>query len=861
MANFAYENLIANLSGGVRRERLDGRDYFVAPLSLVVPGILNGSRGPLLYTKEDAKKHAKAWDGSPIVVYHPTRNGKPISASDPAVVHIGVVKNSKFNDKVQAEAWIDVENAKDHDERVYDALVNGTPMEVSTGLGTDIEAVAPGTTLNGEFYTGIARNWRSDHLALLPDQTGACSLRDGCGLMINKVDKSDEPEMRTITLSLNEAEIKEETDKFIENLAKRAVKDVANCDDSGECEACKAKRLAKVANEEDAPEPDVTNCKGEVECPKCKAKRLKKMEESGETTNEESVENVDLVTNAEEFYDISEILNCGGKGGKPGVCPLAQGKASTSVAPKNLAKDISASFKSDHKNNKYGETARKFQSTSAEDVSAAAHHLGKAAKTAADHEMAARLHVFAAEKFAEKGPTPKGVHGEMYEGDSPKERKTSSQEDHHQKLSDVHSHLASTMSWKPKTPADARKRTKVLAKAKKSLQDHLTTKTENAMIDDLDVQNLLKRIENCKATGKPGPCAKGGKEADALSSKANKMSAKLTKTAWGDVRGFSAKSHQVASGAHAAAGEAHRDAGNKPKAGEHSYMAGLHESAARQGAHSQAVSQLSKMYVTKGQLLRKKGYFTTTNQSNDVLESIVANSGDFTKGGQLMADKKLTDSDRLKLVDHLITNSAIWEEDDREVLNAFDDVKLYKLAEQTMVDNEDPDESDDDDGDADETPTPTTNKGKVPPQFLKGKKKKAAAEDDEDEEDEEMTENRRPLTEAEWLAQAPKSIRSVVQNAQRKEAQEKQTLVANMTEHLDDEQKSGMVKLLNAKSLDELQLLSSLKTTVQSNAEVPTLNYAGQVGTFRSVNNKAKVNPNDGLEVPVINWKQESKAS
>mgnify|MGYP001611175824 FL=1 len=225
-----------------------------------------------------------------------------------------------------------------------------------------------------------------------------------------------------------------------------------------------------------------------------------------------------------------------------------------------------------------------------------------------------------------------------------------------------------------------------------------------------------------------------------------------------------------------------------------------------------------------------------------------------------MAEKKLTVEDRQKLVDHLITNSAIWEEGDREVLNKFDDVKLYKLAEQTMVDNEDPEESDDDDGDADDGET--TNKGKVPPQFLKGKKKAKAEDDEEDEEDEEMTENRsRPLTEAEWLAQAPKSIRSVVQNAQRKEAAEKQALITNMTDHLDDEQKPGIVKLLNAKSLDELQLLTSLKTVAQPAGEVPTFNYAGQAVLAPTTNRKATVDANDTLAMPTINWKQESKAS
>ena len=54
-------------------------------------------------------------------------------------------------------------------------------MEVSTGLFTENEEV------HGEFrgkpYIAVARNYRPDHLAWLPDQIGACSLAAGCGTL------------------------------------------------------------------------------------------------------------------------------------------------------------------------------------------------------------------------------------------------------------------------------------------------------------------------------------------------------------------------------------------------------------------------------------------------------------------------------------------------------------------------------------------------------------------------------------------------------------------------------------------------------------------------------------------------------
>jgi hypothetical protein len=42
--------------------------------------------------------------------------------------------------------------------------------------------VGDNPVFNGVKYEGIARNLRPDHLAILPDDKGACSLEDGCGV-------------------------------------------------------------------------------------------------------------------------------------------------------------------------------------------------------------------------------------------------------------------------------------------------------------------------------------------------------------------------------------------------------------------------------------------------------------------------------------------------------------------------------------------------------------------------------------------------------------------------------------------------------------------------------------------------------
>ena len=177
------ERITVNLSGAVRRETFDGREYLVAPLSLIVPGVLNGSNGPLYYPPEEIAKDYDAWNDVPLVVYHPTVAGRPVSARTPGIPSIGRVRNVQVNGKLIAEGWFDQEELQRVDLRVFHSLQAGRPMELSTGLVLDVDET-PGE-YKGRSYTGIARNYRPDHVAILPDEVGACSLRDGCGLLIN----------------------------------------------------------------------------------------------------------------------------------------------------------------------------------------------------------------------------------------------------------------------------------------------------------------------------------------------------------------------------------------------------------------------------------------------------------------------------------------------------------------------------------------------------------------------------------------------------------------------------------------------------------------------------------------------------
>lgn len=114
------------------------------------------------------------------------RAGEYVTANSPdiwASEVVGFLFNTTMNgDKLVSEIWLDIEKAEKLGElgtAVVETLRSGGQMEVSTGLLLNVEETAG--TWNGESYEGIARMILPDHLALLPNEIGACSWDDGCG--------------------------------------------------------------------------------------------------------------------------------------------------------------------------------------------------------------------------------------------------------------------------------------------------------------------------------------------------------------------------------------------------------------------------------------------------------------------------------------------------------------------------------------------------------------------------------------------------------------------------------------------------------------------------------------------------------
>lgn len=205
------QHLTFNIGGRVRHETLEGRKYLVAPVAMLAEGVVVGSDGPLFYPEVEIRKDAQQWNHKPIVINHPTEG----SACDPVFLEaakVGILMRTVWNRKLRSEAWLDVERLEKLAKPVADAIGASKMVEVSTGLYVDVEA--KDGTFKNKAYKGVAKNYRPDHLAILPDKTGAYSISDGGGLLQLNEEYPDEVEeliRNTVTQTLQTVGISPES--------------------------------------------------------------------------------------------------------------------------------------------------------------------------------------------------------------------------------------------------------------------------------------------------------------------------------------------------------------------------------------------------------------------------------------------------------------------------------------------------------------------------------------------------------------------------------------------------------------------------------------------------------------------------
>jgi len=186
-----FQTLTLHLASTVAPQRLTlhNREHLVAPGVLIVEGVLNGGLVP------GDELRPEDWNAIPITLNHPLNtDGVAVSARDPEVLaHVGLgqlyhanlgstLRGRQAATSLRAELWLDVARCTIVGDEALQALrmlEAQEPLEVSTGFFS--ETVAQIGTFAGDRYTQVHRQIRPDHLALLPNAVGACSVADGCG--------------------------------------------------------------------------------------------------------------------------------------------------------------------------------------------------------------------------------------------------------------------------------------------------------------------------------------------------------------------------------------------------------------------------------------------------------------------------------------------------------------------------------------------------------------------------------------------------------------------------------------------------------------------------------------------------------
>lgn len=187
-ANYATQSAKLGVNADdVRVEDLRGEEHVVAPVNMVREMVLKGEFLPL----EEIEATQLAWNAKPVTITHPTnQSGDFVPASHPDRYESHVagstfgVETSSQNRALEGEVWINRERSAAIAENLgrddpAEMLLDGETVEVS--IGYHYQRFEADGEHDGDGYDAVQVGIQPDHLALLPNGTGECSVEDGCG--------------------------------------------------------------------------------------------------------------------------------------------------------------------------------------------------------------------------------------------------------------------------------------------------------------------------------------------------------------------------------------------------------------------------------------------------------------------------------------------------------------------------------------------------------------------------------------------------------------------------------------------------------------------------------------------------------
>lgn len=203
----------------------------------------------------------------------------------------------------------------------------------------------------------------------------------------------------------------------------------------------------------------------------------------------------------------------------------------------------------------------------------------------------------------------------------------------------------------------------------------------------------------------------------------------------------------------------------------------------------------------------------------------------------------MTDREKRAIVDDLIANACCWKKEDREELMSLTDNQLMKLKESSEKAKQE------------EAVANAARKGFQDPlgnthvwnekdkKWAFQKKEKGEGEDDEEDEDEKLKKNKKkpvantaaPITEAEYLAAAPESVREDLAFARQIKQEQKGAAIKVITANA---RNKFTAEQLDALPLNVLQNLAELAQGPEKKPNPLVANYVGSGATF----NRSKAN-------------------
>ncbi len=167
--------------GLVREEVRDATTFLVVPVVMLQEQVLRCSNchpdGEFV-SAEEIMKSTLAWDNKPVTLSHPSQEFTPENHQR---LEVGRIFNAFWDGKLKAEMWLDLKALKSSmkGREVEVRFRKGEVVEVSTGYFTD--RIMRKGKFEGVKFGAIQMGIVPDHLAILTDEVGACSVAGGCG--------------------------------------------------------------------------------------------------------------------------------------------------------------------------------------------------------------------------------------------------------------------------------------------------------------------------------------------------------------------------------------------------------------------------------------------------------------------------------------------------------------------------------------------------------------------------------------------------------------------------------------------------------------------------------------------------------